>query len=343
MVWPFKRETRSSSNYSQLIQDAVLSAAEGKASASPLTTAALVGCADFLARAMVQAETTPNVIPSSVLYDCARDLSLNGQYLALFEVGADGPRFIRPFSHTVHGGFREETWLYDLWLSGPSSTTRVQVSRERVVHVRIDSDAATPWLGQSPLSAARQTGRLLAELESSLADEGSTPVGRVVSSPEGPNNVGTLQASINKMHGSLKLVESTSGGYGDRGAAPSGPDWKAHRIGPDFTPAQIQLRADVEKTVCSLFGIASVLMSGSGDGTLAREQFRRVQRATLEPWARLIGEQFGLVLGLDGPVEFDFGRLRASDLAGAGRFFRALAGRDATLDVERALELAGIE
>ena len=119
-------------------------------------------------------------------------------------------------------------------------------------------------------------------------------------------------------------------------------DWKAQRLGPSFTAAEISLRDAVERTVCALYGQHPVLHAGTGDGTLAREAYRRFQRATLEPYARLISEQFGRVLGLGRPVTFDFSRLRASDMAGSARTFRALAGKAAIIEPERALVLSGI-
>ena len=102
MVWPWKREVRSSSNYSTVVMDAILALAEGKASASPLTTGAVEACAGLQARCFAQAVCTPaDVVPASTLYDVGRDLALNGEFVALLEVGPDGPVFIRPASHTV--------------------------------------------------------------------------------------------------------------------------------------------------------------------------------------------------------------------------------------------------
>ena len=90
-----------------------------------------------------------------------------------------------------------------------TSTERVQVPRDRVVHVRINSDLLLRGGTLSPISAARATGRLLSELESALGDEGTVPVGRVVGSPEGPNKTGKLQKSLNALRGKLALVETT--------------------------------------------------------------------------------------------------------------------------------------
>lgn len=344
MRWlPWGRETRAASNasYSTVVQDAILALAEGKGAASPYSTAAVESCAGLWARSFAQAIVTPRgSLEAATLYDVGRDLALSGEFVALFEVGSGGPVFTRPSSHTVRGGPNPESWLYDLWLSGPSSTERVQVPRDRVVHVRINSDSSTPWQGRSPISAARATGRLLSELESALADEGSVPVGRVVASPEGAGKVGALQKRLNVLRGKLALVETTSGGYGDKGAAPN-RDWVAERIGPDFTAAEVDLRKLVEASVCGVFGVHPGLLSGNLDGTAMRESYRRYQRSTLEGLAAIAAAEFGRVF--DDEVFLNFARLKASDTQGQARAFRSLAGKEATIEAERALRLSGIE
>ena len=340
MHWPWspRREVRSS--YEQTIIDALLSQAEGKAAASPMAVAAVESCGGFYGRAFAQAIVDPSdVIPAAVLYDVGRDLALHGQYLSLLELTAAGPLFVRPESHTIRGGYRPESWAYDLWLAGPTTTTRMGAGRARVVHVLINASSSTPWSGQSPISAAGQTGRLMAELESALSDESSVPVGRLLSMPEGNTNLGTLQQKLNSLRGKLSLVETVAGGFGDRGAAPS-MDWKPQRVGPDFTAASVSLRELIEQGVAGLYGIHPSLLGANSDGTMARESWRRFQRAALEPLAVLAAAEFSRVLGVN--VSFDFARLRASDTAGQARAFRALVGREATIDTERALILSGM-
>ena len=341
MVWPWKRETRSSANYSEVVQDALLALAEGKAAASALTTGAVEACAGLQARCFAQAIVTPaGAISPSTLYDLGRDLALRGEFVALLEVGTDGPTFVRPSSWTVRGGHLEASWTYDLWLSGPSSATRMQVRRDRVLHVRINAEATTPWQGRSPISAARSTGRLLAELESSLGDEGSLPVGRLVPSPEGEHKLGSLQKAINSLRGKLVFTPTTAGGYGDKGAAPM-TDWKPTRVGPDFTAAEVSLREMVERSVCGIFSVHPGLISSNIDGSAMREAFRKYLRANLEGLVRVAVPEFARVLG-EPDLQLSLSRLRASDTAGQARAFRGLAGKEATIDTERALYLAGL-
>ena len=338
---PWRRETRASNaNYSSVVQDALLALAEGKAAASPVTTGAVEACAGLQARCFAQAIVTPaGSISPSTLYDVGRDLALRGEFVALLEVSAEGPTFVRPASHTVRGGHRESSWVYDLWLSGPTETTRVRVRRDQLVHVRINQDPATPWQGRSPISAARATGRLLAELESSLADEGSLPVGRLVPSPEGSHKLGSLQKAINSLRGKLVFTPTTAGGYGDKGAAPM-TDWKPTRVGPDFTAAEVSLREMVERSVCGIFSVHPGLISSNIDGSAMREAFRKYLRANLEGLVRVAVPEFARVLG-EPDLLLSLARLRASDTAGQARAFRGLAGKEAAIDTELALELSG--
>ena len=205
--------------------------------------------------------------------------------------------------------------------------------------MRINQEADSPWQGRSPISAARSTGRLLAELESSLGDEGQLPVGRLVPAPEGEHKHGKLQKSINALRGRLAFVPTTAGGYGDKGAAPMS-DYKPIRLGPDFTAAEIQLRDMVERCVCAVMGAHPGLISSNIDGSAMREAYRRYLKTSLEGLAIVAAGEFERLLGE--PVTFSFSRLRASDMAGQARAFRGLAGREATVDVERALRLSGV-
>ena len=341
MRWPWQREHRGS-NYSEVVQDALLALAEGKAASSPLTVAAVESCAGLWGRSFAQAVVSPTgLLSASTLYDVGRTLALSGEYVALFEVGASGPVFSRPATYDVRGGPNPESWIYDLWMAGPTSTLRVQVPRSRVAHLRINQEASTPWRGRSPISAARATGRLLAGLEAALADEGSTPVGRIVATPEGSHKTGALQKSLNALRsGKLALVETTAGGFGDRGAAPN-RDWVAHRLGPDFTAAEVELRKLVEGSVFAVFGCSGLLSGNLDSGTGQRESYRRYQRSTLESLAAIASVEFGRII--DAPVTFDFARLRASDTAGQARAFRFLVGnKGTTIDREQALALSGL-
>ena len=158
-----------------------------------------------------------------------------------------------------------------------------------------------------------------------------------MATPEGPHKTGQLQKSINSLRGKIALLESTSGGFGDRLAAPAS-DWKAQRLGPDFTAAEVELRKAVEASVFAVFGCSGLL--GNLENSGQREAYRRYQRSTLESLAAIASVEFSRIIDAD--VTFDFERLRASDTAGQARAFRFLVGKSAKLDQKRALRLSGL-
>ena len=97
MVWPWRRETRSSNaDYSSVVMDAILALAEGRAAATPYTTSAVESCAGLQARAFALATVSPSgMVSASTLYHVGRDLALSGEFVALVEVSAAGPTFTR--------------------------------------------------------------------------------------------------------------------------------------------------------------------------------------------------------------------------------------------------------
>ena len=86
-------------------------------------------------------------------------------------------------------------------------------------------------------------------------------------------------------------------------------------------------------------GLAPVLLAGSGDGTLAREAWRRASVGTFAPLARLVGEEIGLKWDAD--VRLTFEELKASDRSGNARAYRSL--RSAGMDDSDARKLSGLE
>lgn len=73
-------------------------------------------------------------------------------------------------------------------------------------------------------------------------------------------------------------------------------------------------------------------------GAAAREGYRRMIRATVEPLGRLVAYEATMKAGM--PVTLDFAALRASDTAMQARAFGALTG--AGIPIEQALEISGL-
>ena len=133
------------------------------------------------------------------------------------------------------------------------------------------------------------------------------------------------------------LVESTSGGMGDRLAAPKG-DWEQRRIGADPPTSLLQLREDVQASILAACGCPGSLIEKS-DGTLSREEYRRFLHSTISPVARIVAAEMAVKLDTPG-LAFDFSALFASDLSGRARAFQSMVGGG--MEVGKAAALAGL-
>ena len=91
--------------------------------------------------------------------------------------------------------------------------------------------------------------------------------------------------------------------------------------------------------IAAACGVPPVLLQAGGDGNSAREAYRRLTRATIEPLGRLLGHEAALKLGA--PVTLDFSALRASDVAMNARAFSTLIGTN-KVSTEDALLLSGL-
>ena len=328
-------------SYSAIIVEALTSAASGRSTVSALTVGAVSACALVWARALASAtvdgpESARRALAPSVLFGIGHDLARHGE--AVYRIGPGG-RLDPAGGVTVTGGPDPDTWSYRLDLVGPTMTEQRTVPADGVIHVRHAPDPIRPWSGRSPIAIASATGRLAAGIESALSDESNNaPRATVSAVPEGPSDVAELTNTVQSAAFRLCMPETTSGGHGDRAGAPA-RDWRPSRYGPDPPAPLVALRTAVEASVAAVYGLAPVLLSGSGDGTLAREAWRRASVATFAPLARLVGEEIGLKWDAD--VTLEFSALKASDRAGNARAYRSL--RDAGMSDGDARRLSGLE
>ena len=161
-------------------------------------------------------------------------------------------------------------------------------------------------------------------------------MGSVLAMPH-VENLTALQNDIKSLAGRIALVESTSGGWGDKDSAPKA-DWMPRRIGADPPASLIELRREVSAGILAAAGCPSSLLLRA-DGTLAREEMRRFLHSTISPVARTIAGE--LADKLDTPnLALDFSALFASDLSGRARAFGSMVLGG--MAVERAAALAGL-
>ena len=101
-----------------------------------------------------------------------------------------------------------------------------------------------------------------------------------------------------------------------------GDDWVSRRFG--FSPPlpMVELRTRAELSVLACAGVPVTVLSQS-DGTAKKEDFRRFLHLTLQPVGRIIAQQIGDALGVEG-LSFDFSGIGAADIAAKARAYGTL-------------------
>ena len=362
MIWPWSRrpapvETRAS--YTDATTAALLAAAEGSTKADPSTLGALEVCAGTWARAFASARVEPQTpitaaVTPAVLATIGRQLIRRGEALHVIDVDPSTGRvdLLDSGSWEVHGGLSRSTWHVRATLAGPDVSVSRDVPYAAVSHVCYAVDPYRPWLGVSPLSWAVSTGRLAAALERALGDESGGPVGAVLPVPEGqpepddddetaPDPLAALRADLGNLRGTVALVETLAGGWGDKGGRPDS-DWKPRRVGANPPASLAELRTGAALTVFGACGVPPSLVTLPADGTGQREAWRRFMHGSVSPVARLVETE--LRAKLDTPdLRLDFADLYAADLMGRARAWRSLVGKGAEMDPDKAARLAGLE
>ena len=345
-MWPFsRREARAAAepptSYTDVLAALLLARAEGTAS-DPGATAALETAAGLVSRAFAVATVSPEgartaALTPPVLASVGRELIRRGEAVFILNV-AGGRVQALPGSHwEVRGGGPPASWWYRVDLPGPDLTETITAPGDGVLHFRFASDPRQPWIGIAPLSWASSTGRLSGALEQSLAGEASGPFGHVIPTPDVQTDRTELKADLDKLRGGIKLVDTTASGWGESRAAAPAADWKQQRIGADPPPSVVSLRSEAAMAVLAACGVPPPLVAG-GDGTAAREAWRRFLHGTISPLGAIVAEEAGAKLGIDVGLSFD--RLFASDLSGRARAFQSMVNGGMALD--QAAALAGL-
>ena len=345
---PEARAAAGGSNYSDILTALMVARAEG-GSADPAATAALEACAGLLARAFTVAAVQPATAATAALtpevLSCAgREIVRRGEAVFVLDVAGGRLRALPASDWDVRGGPDPGTWWYRCDLPGPDGTRTVEVPGAGLLHARYAADPRQPWRGIGPLAYAATTGRLIAGSEAALAGEVTGPSGHLVPIPDSPGGdddedpTAALRRDIGAMRGGVRMVETVASGWGEgRSAAPEG-DWRQRRIGADPPASMVALRSDAAAAVCAACGVPEALF-GRGDGTSAREAFRRYERTTIRPLLALFAAE--AAVKLDTPdLTLDPSELRASDLSGAARAFQSMV--KGGLPVAEAASLAGL-
>ena len=167
------------------------------------------------ARAFASADLSPIGQVSDALRPylgyVGRELIHTGE--AIFAIDFDGGLRLTPASgYTVMGTHDSRTWVYDLTLPGPTSTTTRTLPGDRVLHLTYATDSVQPWRGIGPLESAQATVALLSGLETQLGQEANSASGQILPVPQG-TPMAALQDDLRKLSGKLAVVPTTAGGF----------------------------------------------------------------------------------------------------------------------------------
>ena len=315
-----KRKRPERRSYTNQIINALASAAGNKAAAVG-ASAAVEAAAGLLARSLLVADVVAPewaqlAITPAWLSLVSRELIRCGEHLSLMTLDDAGQLELVPASHwDWRGGVAESDWTCHATAHGPDANITRHADRSEVVWVAWGTLSLERHRGQGPLALAHLAAKAAAEAERSLGDEAGGPIGQLLTTPEGeevaddkddttpPDPYADLRADIGKARGAALLLETTSGGHGERGNAPA-RDWVASRLGPNPPAALVQAAADGYERMLSACGCPPSLFMGNADGTAQREGLRRWHQSTVLPVAKLLTHE--LSARLEAPVEFVF-------------------------------------
>ena len=356
MKWPWQRsEHRQSQPFTDAVVAALAAGYSGESS-QPSATAALEAASGVVSRGFAAA-TVENAPPAVVealtpatLALIARNLMRRGEDVHVIDVRRGRIRLLPAGSWDLRGGHDPDSWFVRADLFGPSGNITRFLPHSAVLHCRYSVDPARPWLGIAPLGWAAISGRLHAGALTALEADTKAASAYVVAVPaagETPEDADDdplqgLKNNLVRAKGKSLFVETTKSGWGsDLRESPS-TDFVQRRLGPEPSSGLVELAGQSGREILAACGVDPLMtgLSSGGDGTALREAYRRYERLTLAPLARIVTTE--LRDKLDAPdLVLGLAALRASDFAGVARALKAMI--EAGVSVEAAGAILDIE
>ena len=248
MRWPWsKTEKRESGgDFSDAVVRLIEAQAAGSA-ADASSTAAVEAASGALSRAFMAAEVAAEDYASQAispvfLQQVGRDLVRLGRSMHVIDMDNQGRVSLLPCSSWhFEGDAHPDAWTVRATFYGPSTSTTRNIPLSGVVFVRWGSTPGQPYVGTGPLSWAHTTARLQSEVERSLADESAGPITNILAIPQdgGDGNdddpLKMWKADIAAARGKATVAETTAAGWGEGKSAAPMSDFKAQRLGPNFS------------------------------------------------------------------------------------------------------------
>ena len=332
--WTPKLETRDGS-FTDAFISALVNRATNEPTPLPTATGALESAAGLIGRsfAAAEVEARPAVIAlltPDTLETIGRSLIRDGQSVWLIHTVNDALQLLPAQTFDVSGGSNPDGWEYQITVGGPSHTeTFYGIPAESVLHFRYAVDPGRPWMGNSPLSVAHLAGRLSAETVAALGDESAGPRGQILGLPVDGSDptVVELKRDIARARGRMAYIETGDWNAGGTGHV----NIKAERFGANPGEYLVTLAELSTREVLAACGVNAAVFA-SADAASAREAYRMLLFSTIAPLGKKVSAE--LTKRFEDDVILDWTELRASDLQGRARSFKALV--DGGLSVESA-------
>lgn len=315
--WPFKRtEKRSAmSGFTAELMAARESYISGRRGVAELTATAQ-SCISLWENGLAMADVQgTRFLDRRTMGLLGRSLALRGE--AVFLARESGLVPCSDWDLSTRNGIPR---AYRVSISEAGGGTTQTALAAEVLHVRIGSDPAAPWLGTAPLRRASLTAGMLQAVESTLAEVyENAPIGSsIIPFPETPDvDLTTMARDFRGRRGRVLLRESVNVSAAG-GPAPA-TDWKPQDTTPDLERAMTtESLAAARDAICGVFGVLPALFNSQAQGPLVREAQRHLAQWTLQPIGELLAEEASEKLGAT--VTIDTMRpTQAFDAGGAAR------------------------
>ena len=350
--WPWTRlETRESYS-SQVLGLQYAGATGGGSVADAAATTAIERATVLYASAFsVATVKAPGRMSGSItptwLAGVVRDLLRHGAHVSKITVADGRVRLIPASLWNITGTADPASWTYDIQLSGPSSMTTERMPATGVLHFQWSRSRTTPWIGCGPLTNCGLSARILGGLSRRLGDRAVQPTGGFLPVPQNdvnpdddtsPNDA--LGSDINQASGRLLIVNTTSGGHGDRASAPA-RDFNPTSFGLDVGSGEAATLMDqVEGRIFSACGLPPGLGGGTTSGQAVSNLYRQWIFGPVSGLGARLANELEDKLGV-APIEFVFDRLGHINVAERAAAVARLVDK-AKVPVDQARRLVGL-
>ncbi|MDF1716186.1 MAG: hypothetical protein P1U75_05880 [Antarcticimicrobium sp.] len=334
-------EARSSgSGYTAQVIAARDSYISGRRGVAELT-ASVQSCVSLWEGGFAMADVTgTDLLPRQTMAMIARGAALNGE--AAFLITDLGLVPATDWDVTTRNG---KPRAYRLSIPEAGGARSVTALAAEVLHLRIGSDAVTPWIGTAPLRRSSLTGAMLHAVETALTETfENAPLGsQIVPLPDtGADDMASMRSAFKGRRGSTLVIE----GVAQSTAAGMNPQigQKPDQLSPDLSRSMTaETLAAAREGILMAYGVLPSLMNRAATGPVVREAQRHLAQWQLQPMSELLAEEASAKLGQE--VKIDVMRpLQAFDAGGRARAVTAViqalaAAKEAGVDASQALHL----